>query len=154
MEKEQLFIETVYENKGYFYRIAKRILQNETDVEDAIQDMIIKGYRSIKGLKEERYIKTWLTRILINQCKTILKKRKRVVFSGEFQELSQCADYQKMEIEEYLNQLTQELKVIAVLYYYDDLPVKDIAEFVNVPIGTIKSRLSKVRTDLRRMMEE
>jgi RNA polymerase sigma-70 factor, ECF subfamily len=155
LDKEQMLIKTVYENKVYFYRIAKRILQNDEDVEDAFQEMVIKGYRFKKGLKEESYIKTWLTKILINQCKTMLKKRNKGTFSIEqHHELGQNTNFEKIEIKEYINQLDHNLKVIAVLYYYNDLPLKEIAEIVDVPIGTIKSRLSKVRTNLKSLMEE
>jgi RNA polymerase sigma-70 factor, ECF subfamily len=150
-----VFIKTVFENKVYFYRIAKRLLQNEEDVEDAFQEMVIKGYRFIRNLKEEPYIKTWLTKILINQCKTMLKKRNKGTFSIEqHHELGQNTNFEKIEIKEYINQLDHNLKVIAVLYYYNDLPLKEIAEIVEVPIGTIKSRLSKVRTTLKSLMEE
>jgi RNA polymerase sigma-70 factor (ECF subfamily) len=76
---ENQLVATMYENKQYFYRIAKRILLSEEDVEDAFQDTIMKAYKSISSLKNEQYLKTLLTRILINQCFTIMKKRKTTI---------------------------------------------------------------------------
>lgn len=150
--QENILIEAIYENKSYFYRIAKRILQKEEDVEDAIQEMILKGYKAIGTLRNREYIKTWLTRILINQCNNIIKKNRDIIYSNDSISGIEELDYNKIEMVELINKLDSSLRVIAILFYYEDLPQKDISEILDIPIGTVKSRLSKVRSELKIMM--
>ena len=69
------------------YRVAISMLHNEEDAADAIQETVLKCWQKIGQLKSEEYFGTWLTRILINQCKDILKERKKVVPIEEFPEL-------------------------------------------------------------------
>ena len=69
------------------YRVAISMLHNEEDAADAIQETVLKCWQKIGQLKSEEYFGTWLTRILINQCKDILKERKKVVPLEEFPEL-------------------------------------------------------------------
>ena len=71
------------------YRVAISMLHNEEDAADAIQETVLKCWQKIGQLKSEEYFGTWLTRILINQCKNILKERKKVVPLEEFPELIQ-----------------------------------------------------------------
>lgn len=58
---KEAFIFLIEENMDFFYRVSKRILQNEYDVEDAVQNMIIKAYENIGNLRNEEYFKTWIT---------------------------------------------------------------------------------------------
>ena len=67
------------------YRIAISMLQNEEDAADAIQETVLKCWQKIGQLKQEAYFRTWLTRILINQCKDVLKNRKRYVSLDDFE---------------------------------------------------------------------
>ena len=62
-----------------FYRIAKAILKEDADCEDAMSSAIVKGFSKICTLKQKEYAKTWFSRILINECQMILRKRKREV---------------------------------------------------------------------------
>ncbi|MDZ5254545.1 sigma-70 family RNA polymerase sigma factor [Clostridium sp. LIBA-8841] len=66
----------IKENLTSMYRVAKGILKIEEDVEDAIQTTILIAFNKINTLKDERYFKTWLIRILINECNKIYKKNK------------------------------------------------------------------------------
>ena len=59
------------------YRIAHAILWNDADCADAIQEAVFKGWMKRSGLREERYFETWLVRILINECKNIIRRQKR-----------------------------------------------------------------------------
>jgi RNA polymerase sigma-70 factor (ECF subfamily) len=150
---EDQLMDTMFENKQYFYRIAKRILLIEEDVEDAFQDTVMKAFKSIRSLKNEQYLKTWVTRILINQCFTILNKRKTTLKNYDSSEIPVEFNYNKIEMKYIINQLDYDLKMIAILFYYEDLPQKEIGEILNIPVGTVKSRLSTVRRKLKEMLE-
>lgn len=66
MNFDKVFVDVVNQNKVSFYKTAKAILKNEDDIEDAIQDTLESAYKNIQTLKEPKYFKTWMTRILIN----------------------------------------------------------------------------------------
>lgn len=61
------------------YKVAKAILKNDDDVADAMQETILTCWEKIDSLKKEDYFKTWMIRILINQCNSIYRKRKKLV---------------------------------------------------------------------------
>ena len=70
------FIREVRDAEAMLYHISKSILKNDSDCGDAVQETILKAYEKLPTLKKEKYFRTWITRILINECKGILRKRK------------------------------------------------------------------------------
>ena len=68
------------------YKVAYAILMNDEDVADAIQDTILSCYENLRSLKQNRYFKTWMLRILINKCKDILKQKKQVTYTDQMPE--------------------------------------------------------------------
>ena len=76
---KEAFLALINENRLNIYKVSKGILNNKCEIEDAIQNTIIKAYVNIKTLKDDKYFKTWIIRILINECNDILRKNKRVV---------------------------------------------------------------------------
>ena len=74
------FCRLMDENVQSMYKIAAAYLKNDEDVADAIQDTILSCYENLKSLKQNRYFKTWMIRILINKCKDMIQKKKLVQF--------------------------------------------------------------------------
>ena len=77
---KEAFVYLINEYRLSLYRIAKGILKDDYRVEDAISNTIIKAFENIKKLKKAEYFKTWLIRILINECNSILKRKKNLIF--------------------------------------------------------------------------
>ena len=69
------FGRTIRKHKHSMYITARSVMSNEHDIEDAIADTILKAYLNIRSLKEDRYFKAWLLKILVNQCYSKLKKK-------------------------------------------------------------------------------
>lgn len=65
---KQAFEEIIMENIDYLYRVAYGILNNEEDISDAVSNTVLKSFEKLKKLKKEEFFKTWITRILINEC--------------------------------------------------------------------------------------
>ena len=154
--EEQKFTELIEENKLRFYKTAKIILKNDEDVYDAIQEVLISIYKNYEKLENEKFFSTWATRIIINKCYDLLRKRKNnIVPIDEFIEnnpsMGQNDKYEIDEngIKQAMNFLNDDIKLIVVLYYYDNYSVKEISEIVNIPEGTVKSRLSTARKILK-----
>ena len=157
--EEQKFTELIEENKLRFYKTAKIILKNEADVYDAIQEALISIYKNYEKLENEKFFSTWATRIIINKCYDLLRKRKNnIVPIDEFIEnnpsMGQNDKYEIDEsgIKQAMNFLNDDVKLIVVLYYYDNYSVKEISEIVNIPEGTVKSRLSTARKLLKQKL--
>nr|WP_294652726.1 sigma factor [uncultured Blautia sp.] len=73
------FIREIRNAEIMLYHISKSILKNDSDCGDAVQETLLKAYEKLPMLKEEKFFRTWITRILINECKGILRKQKKVV---------------------------------------------------------------------------
>ena len=157
--EEQKFTELIEENKLRFYKTAKIILKNDDDVYDAIQEALISIYKNYEKLENEKFFSTWATRIIINKCYDLLRKRKNnIVPIDEFIEnnpsMGQNDKYEIDEsgIKQAMNFLNDDIKLIVVLYYYDNYSVKEISEIVNISEGTVKSRLSTARKILKQKL--
>ena len=77
------FCRLMDENVQSMYKIAAAYLKNDEDVADAIQDTILSCYENLKSLKQNRYFKTWMIRILINKCKDMIQKKKLVTYGSD-----------------------------------------------------------------------
>ena len=149
----EAFLELINENKLNIYRVARGILSNEHDIEDAIQNTIIKAYEKINTLKKNEFFRTWLVRILINECNEIIRMNKRVVSINESNHEERYNDcYENIDLTKAINSLSEELRVTTVLFYFEDMSIKDIALILNIPNGTVRSRLSRARKILREII--
>jgi RNA polymerase sigma-70 factor (ECF subfamily) len=136
-------------NKVSMYRIALSMVKNKEDIEDAIQNSIIKAYEGILYLKKDEFFKTWLIRILINECKSILKNNSKLVHIEDVNsDIETIQDFSNIEITSAINSLEEDLRVVTTLFYFEDIPQKEIAKLLDIPEGTVRSRLSRARSRL------
>ena len=146
------FTELIEENKIKMYKTAKAILKNEDDVCDAIQEALMSAYKNISKLNNNAFFSTWLIRILINKCYDICNKNKNraVVDIDETndEELRVYDTYDEGDTRAILDNLDEDIRSVTVMYYYDDLSVKEISQIMNIPEGTVKSRLSRARNKI------
>ena len=135
------------------YKVAIAMTKNEDDALDCIQEAILQAYISIKDLRQDEYFKTWLIKILINKCNALLKKNKKILnLDVSITENDKVEQSDRLELKDSINNLDSNLKIIVILYYYEDMSIKDISESLNIPQGTIKSRLSRARSKLKEML--
>ncbi|WP_411680107.1 RNA polymerase sigma factor [Clostridium thailandense] len=153
MNKET-FIANVLEAESTLYHVSKSILTHEQDCEDAVQGAILKAYDKIDTLKKEQYFKTWLVRILINECYDLKRKEYPEVSYEEYFE-STKADDRKDYSELYLaiQNLPERVRITIVLYYVEGYSVEEIKQILEIPAGTVKSRLAKGRKLLKIKLE-
>ena len=83
MKKEE-FIEEVRAVEEMLYHTALSVLRNETDTADAVQEALLKAYENLPSLREERYFRSWLVRILLNECYRIQRHQKKIVAYEEY----------------------------------------------------------------------
>lgn len=136
------------------YRVARGILRCESDIEDATQETIIKAYKKLVSLRSDLYFKTWLIKILVNECNYILRANKKTVDLVATEPASPDNLYEKLELFSVVQSLEPNLRIVTLLFYYEGLPQKDIAEVLELPVGTVSSRLSRSREELRALITE
>lgn len=149
---EEAFIKLIEMHKKLMYSVAKSMVDNDEDIADLIQETILKSYKNIRNLKDSGGFKAWLMRILINNCNDFIKNSKKVVSIDEVaMQSSKCEEFEQIELKEIFNSLDGSLRLIVQLYYIEDISVKDIAKLINIPEGTVKSRLHRARRILNEL---
>lgn len=157
----EAFEQLIKENKLKMYKVAKSILKNEDDICDAIQNALMSAYSNLNKLQNNKYFSTWLIRILINKSYDIINKnQKSYSTTTDIDEYNSDENLKSFDsynseslIENVLCELKDDLKTITVLYYYNDYSVGDISIILNIPEGTVKSRLSRARKKIYKIIK-
>ena len=157
----EAFEQLIEENKLKMYKVAKSILRNEDDVCDAIQNALMSSYTNLNKLQNNQFFSTWLIRILINKCYDIANKNQRL-----YSNVTDIEDYNTNDnlksfdsydseslVENVLSKIDEDLKTITVLYYYNDYSVGEISQILEIPEGTVKSRLSRARSKIYEILK-
>lgn len=139
----EAFIQLITGYEQVLYLTAKRFLHNSYDVADVMQETILISYRDIKKLKSPKYFNTWIYKILVNNCKKYLEKNNKLAYEEHDQSVNYSAD--KLELNELIGEIADTYKTPLILFYYNDLSLNEISEILDLPIGTVKSRLSRGR---------
>lgn len=161
------FTELVRRHKERVYRIIYRILRNRDDAEDITQVTFVRAFRSLLKYKEEFAFHPWLYRIAVNASLTQLEKRKRQKLvdieqvperlvprpSGEESALEAVERHQMVDrIQKALPELVEEQRIVFLLRVNEGLSYDQIAETLEIPRGTVMSRLSRAREALRKRL--
>ena len=130
------------------YRICASLLHQRCDQEDAVQSALEKALNKRTALQDERNLQGWVVRILINECYALLRKRKRELLMEKLPEpaIPQGAD---KDLYRFFCGLPGKLRLPMVLFYVEGYSVNEIAELLHLPRGTVKSRLSRGRSQMR-----
>ena len=122
MTKEELGT-LILNSERQLYSTAKTILINDQDCADAIQETIVKAFSKIGTLRNDKYAKTWLIRILINECYTLLRKSSKLVSLEGMSEMTEIETDQRTDYSDLyraVNSLKEELRMPVILYYIED----------------------------------
>ena len=135
------------------FRIAWSYMGNCPDVEDAVQNALIKAWEKRETLRDIRQFKPWMTRILTNQCKDMLRKRKRWSFYPLEEDTAQVEMPEtETPILEAIKKLKPEQRLVITLHYVDGYSIREITEALGVPSGTVKTRMRNARKHLSRIL--
>ncbi len=121
------------------YRTALLYLGNENAAVDAVDEAVYRGLRGLKKLRQPEYFDTWMFRILINECKKELRRRKR---EQPLDTLPESAEetFDSLPLRECVRRLPQELKEVVLLRYFSGLTLAETARSLDLPQGTIVTR--------------
>lgn len=149
----EAFITLIEQNKLGMYKVAKGFLKEEEDVADAMSETVLDCYEKIGTLKQSAYFKTWMIRILINNCKDMLRRSGRdVPLEGVPEAESQAVSDENRGFREMIEPLKEKDRSIFTLYYVYGLKVKEIAACMEMNENTVNSRLKRGKETLRAEM--
>lgn len=167
------FEELFKRHQKRIYNIALRMLDEETDAADATQEVFVRAYQSIANLKSDAAFVTWLKTMAVNHCRDILRKRGRTKTDSLDAPLD-CDDggsvrseipdwsanpersldkrFMQEAVQRAISSLQPDYREAVTLFYVDGSDVAEIARILGCPVGTIKSRLSRARAELKRKL--
>lgn len=145
------FISKLNNIKEQMYMVALSVVRNHVDAEDVVQEAILVAYEKIRTLKNDDCFNAWMLRIVVNQAKMYIRKNHRIILTDEIPETLTQDNYE--DVWEIVLSLKKELSTVVVLYYAHEYSVSEIAKIMSIPIGTVKSRLSKARKIIREEFE-
>lgn len=154
MTKEQLG-NLIIASEDAMYHVAKTLLRSDADCADAIQEAIVKAFASFQTLRRDAYAKTWLIRIVINECYAIMRREKKLVPLEDYtveEEAAERADYS--DLYEARSHLAEEIRLTVTLYYMEGYSVREIAALMDTTESAVKNRLARARDKMRKELAD
>lgn len=148
----QSFIKLCEAYQIVLYNSAYKLLLNNEDVADCLQETEIRAWQKITNIKNDAAFNSWIFRIMINIAKDILKKRVETVKFEESYMNTKESNYERSHLEEF-NQLPDRYRIPIILHYYAGFNINEIAEQLNLSKNTVKTRLARGRMKLKLFLE-
>lgn len=152
--KQIEFCEKVSEYRYQFYITAYALLRNEADAEDAVCNAILNGYEHLAQLKNPKKFKAWMLTITKNEALKLCHRRMELPGDESVEHLLPPTYDKHNELWDIVQTLKEEYRIVIVLFYYNDLSLRDISEVLDISIGTVKSRLDRGRKLLKDALGE
>lgn len=146
---KEAFVELMDIHRDALYNTALIITKNEQDALDALSDTVLSCWEKIPLLKNENHFKTWLTRILINNCYNILRYNRHYAHVDTEEAAVETDNDTRLDIADYLNALGNNDKLILTMFYYDDFSISQISEVLGISKSAAKTRLSRSRSHFK-----
>ncbi|WP_107838363.1 sigma-70 family RNA polymerase sigma factor [Metasolibacillus meyeri] len=155
---EQAFYDLLEPLQNQLYRMAYVYVQNENDAIDIFQQAMIRAYEGLPKLKEPQYFTTWMTRIVINCSKTYITKGQHTELTEpQAFDLLEAPSHERVEEEldlwQALASLDEKYKTVLLLRFYQDYTVREIAEIMASPEGTVKTNIRRGLQRLRQQLK-
>jgi len=133
------------------YRVSYSQLAQDCDRDDAVQECLYKAWKKRHQLKDESVMQTWVIRILINECRNIQKKGRQEFPLDELLKRAAPPDTD-FELHDALFAIDETLRLPIVLHYMEGYSTKEVAQILRIPHGTVKSRMSRARNELKKIL--
>lgn len=147
---KDLIEDTLLKNYETYYRLAFCYVNNHFDALDVVQEVSYKAIKKSSSLKNPNYVHTWIYKIVINEAKSLLKRK---INTKNIDDVNVSYDdyYENTDLKKALNLLKDPDKTIVILRFFEDLSLDDIADTLSLNVSTIKSKLYR---SLKKLKEE
>lgn len=146
--EKEWFAQNVEQMKQTMFRVAYAMLRNESDCSDAASSAILKAYQNLHKLRDREKFRAWFMKILRNECLLLLRNRK-VTVPLEEHLVAKEQNIADIDLHNALFELKADYRIALTLYYLEGYTLVEIAAILQVPLGTMKSRLSRARQKLK-----
>ena len=150
---QQLFEQEYPKYEKSLFLLAVTYLHNTEDARDVVQEAALAAWRNLHSLRQPEYFKTWLTRIVINRCKSFLRSRRETVeLSDELGVFAELPHYD-LEIMDAICRMDQNKAVYIALRFYHGMNYDEAAGALSQPVSTVKYRTKKALEELKNLLE-
>ncbi|GGK59313.1 MULTISPECIES: RNA polymerase sigma factor [Flavobacteriaceae] len=152
--------------KHMVFTLSIRIVKNREEAEEISQDVFVKAYTNLKSFKGDSKFSTWIYKIVYYASLDVIKRNKKQInsenideiYEGDLGVLQDALSYleekeRKSIIKKSLLKLNEDEQVILTLYYFEEMPLKEISEVVNLSLDNIKVKLFRARKKLATILE-
>lgn len=150
---DEEFAQRIAALRDALYRVTCFQLPQRADREDAVQETIRKAWEKRDGLRDDSLLKTWVIRILLNECHDIRARNQRALPTEELPGL-QSPPPEHNALNESIARLDDVHRLPIQLHYIEGYSIDEVAQMLQIPSGTVKSRLSRGRAKLRTLLDE
>ena len=149
------FADAVTQHGGRMFRAARAVLNSDADAEDAVGQAVLQAWQSLDRLKNKGAVRPWLVKIAVNCAYAQRRRQGRVVYLDDLDREPAALETARHDgLREAVCALPAERRAVVALFYYEGLGVDEIARLLRVPRGTVKSRLSRARGQLKEMLQD
>ena len=142
------FAAQIEQLQGRLYRVALCMLKNDADVQDALQETVLRAWEKRYMLRNEAYFGTWVTRIAINVCKQMCRQKRRIVLMDELPETPATSD--GITLKMLIEYLPEKLRLPFVLYYSEGMETAEVANALHLTAAAVRSRIHRAKIILRK----
>lgn len=153
---EDAFTQIIVSLENELYKVARMRLECEDDINEAVQETIIQTFKSIKKVKKPQFFKTWLIKILINNCNKVYNQKKKnltvgynesIIYNETDSNIEKSDD--KMDFFLMVKKLNYNERIVLTLYYSEKFTTKEISQILKEPESTIKNRIVRAKNKLK-----
>lgn len=136
------------------WRVGCGILRNPQDREDAVQSAMETAWKKAGSLRDESKLKNWLTRVMINECYSLLRKKQREIPVERLPETAEEVSPDALILRDALERLPPAQRLPLILHYFEGFSIREVAGILRLPQGTVLSRMQRGREKLKELLSE
>lgn len=155
----QRFDDLYQKYAGIVFRTAYNFLWNKDDAEDIVQEVFIKYFISNKAFNDDNHEKAWILTVTANLSKNVLRSKSRQ--NLELDDTIKIVDHKfdkaitnHLDLEEAMIRLTANQRLVIYLFYYEQIPIKNIAKIMKSNENTVKSHLLRAKSKMKTYLEK
>lgn len=148
----ETFVNLIREYSLNMYRLSYGILRSGADAEDAVSEAVLKAYENLKALKKPECFKAWIMQITANEARRLYRRSQKTVFVNQEKGVEPAFQDEHHELWDVVMKLGEGYREVIILYFYEQLSIKEISKVLHIAEGTVKSRLHRGKKLLKEML--
>ena len=152
MIDQKTFSSLINEYSVNMYRLSYGILHSGADAEDAVSEAVLKAYENLNTLRKPESFKAWIMQITVNEARKIYRRSQKHICIEQVQEMAPAFYDDYHELWDVVMKLEENYREVNILYFYEQLSLKEISKVLHIAEGTVKSRLFRGKKLLKEML--